>query len=109
MANPNFTAPTFSQPIADDKGFCTRAWFLALVSLFTPSAESSVTPGVSPFTFTAPQAGTLLVVGGTGVSIQLRRTQTVSTGVAAGFVPVSSGDDVIITYVVAPTLTFYPR
>lgn len=70
---------------------------------------SSITVGGSPFTYTAPFAGTIAVTGGTVSAIAiLRQGTSVATGITAGFVPVSRYDQVQVTYSVLPTLTFIP-
>lgn len=90
---------------------------LRLVGALIRSAQSSrydaavsITPTGSPFVYTAPGEGVVAISGGTvsaaslvrlGVSVALRSTATA--------VPVSSGDQVSITYSSAPVVTFIPR
>lgn len=72
----------------------------------------SITVGASPFTYTAPFDGTLLVTGGTVSAIALSRdggTTFISIGLTSGLVPVSRLDQVKVTYSVLPTETFIPR
>lgn len=74
------------------------------------SAAETVTPGASPYTFTANRDGFLIVQGGTVSRIDyIRLASTVQIGVVAGLFPVQLGDGIRITYTVAPTITFIPR
>lgn len=105
-----FTIPTFEAPLVDlQTGRATRAWYLFLMGLFQPLPESSVVATGSPFSYTTTQGGNLLVVGGTVSQITIKRDQVYVTGLTSGFIPVSNGDVVTITYTVAPTLVFFPR
>lgn len=72
---------------------------------------ANVVPSGSPFTYTAPAAGTVVVTGGTVTNIQLKRGTTTITIAAASpaVIPVSAGDQVIVTYSAAPTMSFVPR
>jgi hypothetical protein len=75
-----------------------------------PGLAESVDVGASPFTYTAARQGMLLMSGGTVSLIQYGRGGTMfSLGVLAGPVGVMSGDQVRITYALAPTLTFLPN
>lgn len=72
---------------------------------------AAVTPGASPYTYTAAAAGSVVITGGTVSNIQLKRgatTITIATATGA-VVPVSAGDQVITTYSAAPTMNFVPR
>lgn len=109
MSNPVFIAPKFDAPIADKSGRVTTPWYLALQSLWNPSPEFLVPPTGSPFSFHVPQPGSLLVKGGTVSDVTIVRSTTTSTGQTSGFIPCGLGDDVVITYAVAPTLVFFPR
>jgi hypothetical protein len=74
----------------------------------TPIAAIAV--GASPFTYTATAAGTVFVSGGTDSALQLKRgATTIATGFTDGPVPVSAGDQVIVTYSAAPTMNFVAR
>lgn len=74
------------------------------------SAAEVVTPGASPYTYTATRDGFLIVQGGTVSQLDYRRIATnVQIGVVAGLFPVQLGDGIRITYTVAPTVTFIPR
>lgn len=74
------------------------------------SAVEVVTPGASPYTYTARCDGFLIVQGGTVSQLDYRRlAATVQIGVVAGLFPVQLGDGIKVTYTVAPTVTFIPR
>lgn len=76
--------------------------------LSTAPAVQAVTPGASPYTFTAPDPGKLVVQGGTVSLIELGRGSTfVTTGLTSGIVPVARGDLVRVTYTVVPTVNFF--
>lgn len=74
-------------------------------------AIAAITPGASPYTYTAAAAGSVVVTGGTVSNIQLKRGSTTIAIASAspGVVPVSAGDQVITTYSAAPTMNFVPR
>lgn len=73
-------------------------------------AIAAITVGASPYTYTAAAAGTVFVSGGTDSALQLKRgSTTIATGFVDGPVPVSAGDQVIVTYSAAPTMNFVPR
>lgn len=70
----------------------------------------SVTLGASPATYTASAPGQVFSSGGTVSSIALvRQGLSLTTGLTAGFIPVSRGDQVIFTYSAAPTIHFLPN
>ena len=76
----------------------------------TPAAPLTVSPTGSPMTWTAPSAGALAVAGGTVSLIEVGRAgMFVLAGLISGMVPVSAGDSVRLTYVVAPTMKFLQR
>lgn len=70
---------------------------------------AAITVGGSPFTYTAPFAGSVAITGGTVSAIALIRQGTsVATGLTAGLIPVSRYDQLKVTYTVVPTMTFIP-
>lgn len=95
------------------QGKLTTTWRRFFTDLYegNPSGgESPVTAGTSPFTYTAPQGGALIVQGGTVSLITFGRTTTnYPTGQTAGMFPLSKGDFLIIHYSAAPTLTWVPQ
>jgi hypothetical protein len=80
-------------------------------SVISGAAISSITVGASPYTYTATNNGTVAVTGGTVSSVQLKRgATTITVASATGvLVPVSTGDQVIVTYSSTPTEQFIPR
>lgn len=78
-----------------------------------PRAQPAVaiTPGASPYSYTASFDGSVIVNPGTVSAIAISRDGTTffTTGVTAGMFPMSRGDILKVTYTVAPTMTFLPR
>lgn len=68
----------------------------------------AVTPGASPYTFTATQRGQMFVEGGTVSAISFTRNSSHSLSATSGTVSMSPGDKLTVTYSVAPTLTYIP-
>lgn len=107
MAN---ALPALQIPFLDPvTGAPNAQWVKFFAGLTTPPpAAVTVTPGASPFTFPASMSGALLVEGGTVTAIDLTRGRvTAPTGITSGFIPVGFGDQVTVTYAVAPNLTFF--
>ena len=70
---------------------------------------AGITPGASPYTYTASVAGTVFVSGGTVSAITFTRSSsTIPTGFLAGAIPLRAGDSVTVTYSAAPTMNFAP-
>lgn len=76
-------------------------------SVETATAAVPVTP--SPMTYTATARESLHVTGGTVSSIAFKRGSTVLVVGANQLIPLNPGDQAVITYTVAPTLTSVPR
>jgi hypothetical protein len=70
-----------------------------------------LTPGASPWTYTAPFDGSVVIAGGTVSAIALSRDGTTFyTLPTAGITPVSRLDQIKVTYTVVPTTAvFFPR
>ena len=105
------TFPTYDQPISE-KGGTARGWyrfFQGLAFGVPPGAETAVTVGTSPFTYTAPRGGAVIVQGGIVSAISFARVSSHVTGATQGLFPVSSGDMITITYTGVPTVTFVPQ
>lgn len=80
-----------------------------LAKLVAPPAPAAIVVGASPYTYTAPSNGCVVVSGGTVSLVQLGRAGAfLATGVTTGVFPVSAGDQIKVTYTVAPTMTFLP-
>lgn len=82
------------------------------MSSFSNIARSpaSQTAGASPFVYTAPANGIVIVSGGTVSLVQYGRQGTLTAlGLTSGTFPIVQGDTVTVTWVVtAPTITFIP-
>ena len=79
-----------------------------MARMLPPVGPQTVTPTGSPFSWVSADSGNLIVTGGTVSLLEVGRTGTfVTAGILAGFVPVARGDTVRITYVVAPTISFW--
>lgn len=110
---PTFGIPDRGQPFVNPKtGLLTEGWARFLVRLQQLTAERPVmpvSPGASPYSFTATTIGDLLVRGGTVSGVVLTRGATSVTCPTSGFVPMAAEDVVTVTYSVVPTITFVPR
>lgn len=76
------------------------------------SAVSAVTVTASPMTYTATDRVSMHVNGGTVVALTFKRGVTslpVAYPVGGQFVALNPGDQLIISYLTAPTLTLVPR
>ena len=72
-------------------------------------AAQAVAVTASPFTYTATRNGMLFVTGGTLSTIQYGRGgQLYVLGLGMSPIPLIPGDQVRLTYLTAPTLTFLP-
>lgn len=106
--------PDYNQPLTT-KGVTASGWarfWQGLWSGAPTGAISVVTVGSTPFTYTAPMGGTLIVNGGTTTQIKFSRdgANFYITGLTAGMFPLSQGDQLVVTYSVGPpTVTFVPR
>lgn len=110
--------PTYQEPLQSGKQKdmpTTRGWFSFWSGLFAGQAtgpHSAITVKSSPFTYVAPLGGSVIVQGGTTTQIKFSRdgNNFFVTGVTAGMLPVSQGDQLVVTYSVGPpTMTFVPR
>ena len=92
-----------------------NAMAIAADDLLTDPIPSSrppvtVTPGLSPFTYTALAQGYLSVTAGTVTSVSItRQGVTVPVGMLTGLFPASRLDQIQITYTVVPTVVFLPN
>lgn len=71
---------------------------------------SSISPTGSPFTYTAAQAGQVIVNSGTVSKIELSRdgTNFFTLGVTQGMFLLKPQDELRVSYSGAPTMTFVP-
>lgn len=102
---------------ADGSITLTHNWYLLFYNLSSkvlgpaqaPDPSAAISVGVSPFLYTPTASGNVAVTGGTVSSIAvLRQGVEVTTGLTSGLIPVSVGDQVIVTYSIMPTMTFLP-
>ena len=98
------------EPVPVDAPPSIVRWLQKLQAVLTlKQAPSTPTLSGSPATLTAAVNGTYVLSGGTVSLVQFQRgTFTLNyTGSQYQF-PVSAGDQLIITYTAAPTVTFIP-
>jgi hypothetical protein len=111
MADPDFGLPDFGVPVVDEEKALTTLWQRAFTRIYQLTPERglrAVTPGASPFTYTAFTIGHLLITGGTVSAVSLVRGATSISCPTSGFIPMAGKDSAVITYTVAPTLKFIP-
>lgn len=70
----------------------------------------NVTVSASPFTYSPPVKGNVIVTGGTVSDISFSRdgTNIYTTGQSSGMFQINANDRLIVTYTGAPTMTFVP-
>ena len=105
------TIPTYDQSITVANK-TSSIWYRFFQGTFTgqpTGAEINVTLTGSPFIYTAPTAGMLIIAGGTISKLSLNRTQDNALNTNESLIPMANGDQVSITYSVKPTtFTFMP-
>lgn len=104
--------PQFGQPLAN-KEVTNKDWYFFWAGLWrglAPELESPVVLTGSPFTFSAPRRGSLIVSGGTVSQIRFSRDASTfyDVGATAGMFALSAADRLEVTYTGSPTLTFVP-
>lgn len=110
-ANPKPVLPNSSQPFVTPNLRITPIWqkFLTFLVSAAGPLDSDIILVDSPHEYTASEDGTLLIEGGTVTLIELRRARiTITLPGTSGLYPMSQGDVIIITFSVAPDLTFLP-
>lgn len=112
MTNQFNSLPTYRVPL-QEKGVTGKDWYLFFVNLFqgrAPAAVVPTTPGASPYTYTAPVKGFMLITGGTVSLVEFSRDGVTyySYGTTSGQFQVNASDLIRVTYTVAPTMTFVP-
>lgn len=106
------TLPNFNVPLQKN-GITGKDWYFFWANLFTglsPGDESAITPGVSPYTYSAQVKGSVIVSGGTVSAIAFSRNGTTfyATGQTSGMFTLNAQDRLRVTYTVLPTMTFVP-
>ncbi len=113
IQKPPSSIPSQLLPLVDPvTGQCTDTWYGAFTNIVSPTTPITVvTLGPSPFELVAVHAGYVLIVGGTVTQLGLIRARVTiaDIGQTSGFVPVSQGDIVVITYAVAPNVWHIPN
>lgn len=97
----------------DTKGIINRTWYQFWIDVWKGKPQGGISPQAvtsSPFTYQAATKGFMVIQGGTVTLIQFTRDgiTNVNTGQTAGCIPLAQGDLVIVTYSVAPTMTWIP-
>lgn len=113
---PNKILPPDNQ-LVDGRGVIATNWWRFLLNVSNQAMgtnqtiPATVTIGASPYIFTTPAQGTLLVSGGPVTLIEYSKDGTTwyPTGVTQGQIQMVPNDHVRIAYMNAPTLTFFPR
>jgi hypothetical protein len=107
MAQP----PNSNVPIAEPQsGRCTIAWqaFFAALSGQGAAKSTIIAPDGSPYTYTAPSGGHLVVQGEiTGLAL-IRGRDPIALAPFLSMIPLSKGDRAVLTYTAAPGLVFLP-
>lgn len=113
MASQFNNMPVYNTPLME-RGRTTKDWFFFFTGLWeklAPEGEVDVTVGASPNLYTAPRGGFVIVQGGTVSAIEFSRDGVTfyDVGFTQGIVPLSSKDQLRVTYSVLPTMTFVPQ
>lgn len=104
--------PVFEQPIMT-KDATNASWY----RYFTqnekgtpPSSETVLTVGASPYTYTAPAKGFVILSGGTVSGVTFSRTKgtTYTAGQTSGMFPLAQNDVLVVTYSVKPSMVWVP-
>jgi len=104
-----FQLPNARNPVSRPDGTTQDYWYRFFSSIYAkPLPEILNTLAASPYTFQSSYNAHILISGGTVQQIQLIRATTTITGLTAGLIYLGRGDQIVITYTVAPTVTFYP-
>ena len=112
MSNQLNNIPSFDQQFIR-KDVNSKDWFFFFAGLYNglpPQAENPIVLGVSPYVYSAPIKGTVIISGGTVTLVEFSRdgTNYYTTGQTAGMFTLNAQDFLRITYTVSPTTTFVP-
>lgn len=104
--------PNYPVPLEVGK-HTSKDWYFFWSGLWRglpPAAEVAVTPGASPYTYSAAVRGSVIVSGGTVSAIAFSRDGVTfyNVGQVAGMFLLNAADQLRITYTVVPTVTFVP-
>lgn len=106
-ALPNFNVPLQKNSITG------KDWYFFWANLFTglsPGDESVITPGASPYIYSAQVKGSVIVSGGTISLIEFSRNGVTfyATGQMSGMFTLNAQDRLRVTYTVVPGMIFVP-
>lgn len=103
-------SPSLATRAVDERGFFTPQWVRFFTDLITPpKSVVAFVLGASPASVKPSESGHLIITGGTVSSVKLLRGGTLlNLPGTSGLFPVSYGDELIITYTIAPTVQFIP-
>ena len=105
----NTGLPQNVSPPINQAGLFGIDWYLFFKGLVYPQAEATITVSASPYSYKATSKGNMLVKGGTVSVISVTRNSAYTTGLTAGFIPLSTGDTLTATYSGSlPTLVWFP-
>ncbi len=112
MSNQFNKIPTFNTPLQIGP-HTAKDWFFFWAGLFRGLPPGNVEPLTltgSPFVYSAPAKGFVLLSGGTVSAVAFSRDGVTyyATGEIAGQFTLSAQDFLKVTYSVAPTMTFVP-
>jgi hypothetical protein len=115
MTTPYFRiAPTYTDPLLHEKTTNTSSswyrWFQNTEEGVPPQSEIVATVSASPFTYTAPRGGFVIVSGGTVSAIAISRTTVFyATGLTSGTFTLSKNDKIKVTYSGLPSIIFFAQ
>lgn len=102
-------AENFATSAANTAQSNAETYALQQIQQGTGATPASITPGASPFTYTASAVGHVLINGTvTGLSL-IRGATTLTLPLTTPLVPLDNGDAVKVTYSITPTMTWVPR
>ena len=109
------SSPTYDQDLTTNQndGAKTTAayyrWFQDIETGTPPSNELPIAVGASPFVYSLPRSGSVIVTGGTVVAIKISRSGTFySTGQTQGAFQLAANDQIQVVYTGAPTMVLLP-
>ena len=102
--------PKPDQPLTRKGDYPTTPWWRFFLMISSkPVPESAITIGASPTAFTAPAKCNVLVLGASVSSLVAKRLNSYTLSYTQGYVPMSQGDVLTVTYSGGtPTMTYFP-
>ena len=105
--------PTYTEPL-ELGSHTTRGWYTFWLGLLQGQPSGVVivvVPGVSPYSYVAGTAGTVILSGGTVSKVEFSRDGVTFyvTGQTSGMFSLSMGDTLRVTYSGVPVMTFAPK